>query len=180
MITSPYFWLALIIMSLVIFGSGYDLGAKHARNNAAAEQLIAVEEARNEAIEQAKIDQKTAQNYEEKRETVRTVYVKAKEKAHENIENHPEYGNCSLDPDGLQLYNSHPGRAAPTSASPDSAVSGSAGSGGWQTLDDSNEQPGAGSDVLRLPGAPQSIIGMGGIGGTGATTKEIARADGTT
>lgn len=162
MITSPYFWLALMIMALVIFGSGYDLGAKHMRNKAAAEQLEAVEQARIEAIEQAKIDQKTAQSYEEKRETVRTIYLKAKEKARANIENHPEYGNCSLDPDGLQLYNSHPGRAAPTPASPDGRVSGSAGSIEWQTLDDSNEQPGAGTDVLRLSGAPQSAIGMGG------------------
>lgn len=174
MITSPYFWLALIIMVLVIFGSGYDLGAKHARNNAAAEQLIAVNEARLDAIEQAKIDQKTAQNYEEKRETVRTVYVKAKEKAHENIENHPEYADCGLDPDGLQLYNSHPGRTAPTPASPDSAVSGSAGSFERQTLDDSGQQSGAGADVLRLSGAPQSAIGMGGA--ITERPEEIARA----
>ena len=179
MILSRYFWLALIIMSLIIFGSGYDLGSKHARNNAAAEQLIAVAETREEAIERAKIDQKTAQNYEEKRETVRTIYVKAKEKAHENIENHPEYGNCGLDPDGLRLYNSHPGRAAPSTSSPDSAVSGSAGSHGWQDLNDSFEQPGAGADVLRLSSAPQSIIGMGGIGGTGTSEKELAQVTGT-
>lgn len=175
MITSPYFWLALIIMTLVIFGSGYDLGAKHARNKAAAEQLEAVAEARIDAIEQVQIDQKTAQNYEADRETVRIIYVKAKEKAHENIENHPEYGNCSLDDDGLQLYNSHPGRTTPSPASPDSRVSGSAGSIGWQDLDDSNEQPGALADVLRLPSTPQGIIGMGGIGGTGTSEKEIAQ-----
>lgn len=180
MILSRYFWLALIIMSLIIFGSGYDLGSKHARNNAAAEQLIAVAETREEAIERAKIDQKTAQNYETMRERIRTVYVKAKEKAHENIENHPEYDNCILDADGLQRYNSHPGRTAPSPASPDGRVSGSAGSGERETINYFDEQPGAGPDLLRLPGTPQSIIGMGGIGGTGATTKEIARADGTT
>ncbi len=180
MITSPYFWLALIIMTLVIFGSGYDLGSKHTRNNATAEQLIAVAEAREEAIEQAKIGQKTAQNYEADRETVRIIYVKAKEKAHENIENHPEYGNCSLDDDGLQLYNSHPGRTTPGPTSPDGRVSGSTGSGERKTINYFDEQPGAGPDVLRLPGAPQSIIGMGGIGGTGATTKEIALEDGAT
>lgn len=178
MITSPYFWLALIIMTLVIFGSGYDLGSKHTRNNAAAEQLIAVAEAREEAIEQAKIDQKTAQNYEADREIVRIIYVRAKEKAHENIENHPEYGNCSLDDDGLQLYNSHPGRTTPSSASPDSRVSGSTGSIEWQTLNDPNEQPGARADVLRLPGAPQSAIGMvgSGIGGTGSKETLIPAA----
>ena len=180
MITSPYFWIALMIMGLVIFGSGYDLGAKHARNKAAAEQLEAVAEARIEAIEQAKADQQTAQNYEADRETVRIIYVKAKEKAHENIENSPEYGNCGLDDDGLQLYNSHPGRTTPSSASPDGRVSGSAGSGGWETINYFDEQPGAVSDVLRLPGAPQSIIGMGGIGGTGAATKAIALEDGAT
>lgn len=148
MITSPYFWLALMIMALVIFGSGYDLGAKHMRNKADAEQLEAVEQARMDAIEQAKADQKNAQNYEVARETVRIVYVKAKEKAHENIQNHPEYADCGLDPDGLQLYNSHPGRAAPSTTGTDGRVSGSAGSAGWQTLDDFSEQPGARADVL--------------------------------
>ena len=178
MITSPYFWLVLLLTLFVFFAGGYQQGAKNTRNKMEAEQLQAVAQARIEAIEQAKADQQIAQNYEEKRETVRIIYLKAKEKARENIENNPEYGNCSLDADGLRLYNSHPGRTAPSPASPDSTVSGSAGGGGWQDLNNSVEQPGAGADVLRLPGAPQSIIGMGGIGGTGAPTNQIAQANG--
>lgn len=178
MITSPYFWLVLLLTLFVFFAGGYQQGAKNTRNQMAAEQLQAVAQARIEAIEQAKADQITAQNYEEKRETVRIIYLKAKEKARENIENNPEYGNCSLDTDGLWLYNSHPGRTSPGATGTDGAVSGSAGGGGWQDLNDPFEQPGAGADVLRLPGAPQSIIGMGGIGGTGAPANQIAQANG--
>ena len=158
--TSPWFWLALLIMAMVIFGKGYDTGARHARNHAAAEQLIAVQEARLDAIKQAKADQQTAKDYEKAREKVRTVYVNIKEKAHENIENNVGYAECGLDPDGLQLYNAHPGRAQNPTGSPDSRVSGSPASERWQALDDPDEQPGAVATVLRLSSAPQRIIGM--------------------
>lgn len=158
--TSPWFWLALLIMGLVIFGKGYDTGARQARDHAAAEQLIAVQEARLDAIKQAKADQQTAKDYEKAREKVRTVYVNIKEKAHENIENNANYAECGLDPDGLQLYNAHPGRAKNPTGSPDSRVSGSPASERRQALDDPDEQPGTLATVLRLPGAPQSVIGM--------------------
>lgn len=161
MITSPYFWLGLLIVALVIFGKGYDTGARHAREHAAAEQLEAVAQARIEAIEQAKIDQKTAQNYEAARETVRTIYVKAKEKAHENIEKHPDYDRCELDADGLRLYNARPGDSQIPAPSPDSPLPGFAGRTGWETINDPEQQPGTLADVLRLPGAPQSTIGLG-------------------
>ena len=179
MILSPYFWLAVLISALVLFGSGYDLGGKHARNKAAADQREAFAEAHEQAIEQAKADQKTAQKYEVARETVRTVYVKVKEKVRENIAQNPDYANCSLNADGLRLYNARPGDAKNTTGSPDSTVPGSAGRTGWQTIDDSGKQPGAIPDVLRLPGTAQGIIGMGGaIGGTG-TTETLALVDAT-
>lgn len=173
MTLSPYFWLAALIAALVIFGTGYDLGDKHAQNKAAAEQLQAVAEAREQAAKLAQADQQTAQNYETAREKVRTVYVTIKEKANANIQKNPGYGHCSLDDDGLRLYNSRPAATAPAPTGSDSRVSGSAGRTGRQTLDDSDKQPGALADVLRLPGAPQ---GSGGMGGTG-TAETIAQAD---
>lgn len=160
MITSPYFWLALLIMGLVIFGSGYDLGAKHMRNKAAEEQLEAVAQARIEAIEQAKADQQTAQNYEATRETVRTIYVKAKENAHANIEKHPEYDRCELDADGLRLYNARPGDSQTPASGADGTLPGFAGRTGWETISDPEQQPGTLADVLRLPNAPQSAVGL--------------------
>lgn len=177
MILSPYFWLAALIAALVIFGTGYDLGDKHARNKAAAEQLEAVAETREQAIKQAQADQETAKNYEAAREKVRTVYVTVKEKANANIKNNPDYNHCSLDDDGLRLYNSRPADTSPTATGADSRVSGSAGRTGWRTIHDSGEQSGAIANVLRLPGTPQSASGVGtGIGGTG-TAETIAQAD---
>lgn len=161
MIASPYFWLGLLIAFLVVFGSGYDLGAKHARNKAAAEQLEAVSEARINAIEQAKADQQTAQNYETTRETVRTVYIKIKEQAHENIEKHPEYADCGLNADGLRLYNNRPADPAPAASGADGTLPGFAGSAGWETINDPEQQPGTLATVLRLPGASQGAIGLG-------------------
>lgn len=153
MILSPYFWLAVLISSATIFGSGYHFGHKHATEHGDALKLQAVAKAKEQAIEQAKRDQQTAQQYETARETVRTVYVKIKEKAHENIIKNTGYAECGLDAAGLQLYNSHPGRAEDSTGGADSAVSGSAGRAGWQTFDDFGKQPGAVADVLRLPGA---------------------------
>lgn len=160
MSASPYFWLALLIMGLVIFGKGYDIGARHAREHAAAEQLEAVAEARINAIKQAKADQQTAQNYETARETVRTVYVKIKENAHANIEKHPEYDRCELDADGLRLYNARPRGSQIPASGADSTLPGFAGRAGWETINDPEQQPGTLADLLRLPGAPQSAVGL--------------------
>lgn len=158
--SSPWFWLALLIMALVIFGKGYDVGARHAREHAAAEQLEAVAQAHEQAAEIAKADLQTAQNYETARETVRTVYVKVKEKANANITKNPGYADCGLDADGLRLYNSHPGRTEDSTGGADSRVSGSAGRDGWETVDGSAKQHGTIADVLRLPSATQSLGGL--------------------
>lgn len=175
MIASPYFWLGLLIALLAIFGTGYHNGYKHANDHAAALTLQAVEKAKKKAIEQAKADFETAQRYETARETVRTVYVKVKEKARENIEKHPDYADCGLDADGLRLYNERPGRTENPPGVLDSRVSGSSGSIGWQTLDDSVQQPGTLATVLRLPGAPQGAVGMGDVAGKGKA-QEVAQA----
>lgn len=164
MILSPYFWLAALLAALVFFGIGYHNGYKHATNHAEALQLQAVEKATEAALAQAKRDQQTAQKYETTRETIRTVYVKVKEKVHENVAKNPNYAECSLDADGLRLYNERPADAPPATSGTDSAVSESAGRAGWQTVDHTGEQSGASADVLRLPGAAQIISGMGGTG----------------
>ena len=177
MILSPYFWIAALLAGLAIFGTGYHNGYKNATNRAEALQLQAVAKAKEKALEQAKKDQQIAQSYETKRETVRTVFVKIKEKVHENIAKNHDYAECSLDADGLRLYNSHPGRTQDSTGSADSTMPGSAGGSGRQAGDDPGKQPGTGANVLRLPGAPQSLIAMGsGIGGTGFT-ETLMRAE---
>ncbi len=174
MILSPYFWIAALIAAITLFGAGYHNGYKHANDHNKAEQLDVVVEAQEIAEAQAETDQQTAQNYETARETLRTVYVTVKEKTHENIENHPDYADCSLDAGGLQLYNHNPNHPAPAATGTDSCVSGLASGSGWKTVDDFAEQPGTLADVLRLPSAAQSIVGMGGIAGEGHP-QEIAR-----
>lgn len=168
MILSPYFWLAALLAALSIFGYGYHKGYQNATNHADALQLQAVAEAKQQAIEQAKKDQQIAQSYEAKRETVRTVFIKIKEKVHENIAKNHDYAECGLDADGLRLYNSHPSGSKNPATIPDGAVPGSADGLGRQAVDDPAEQPGTGTNVLRLPSSPQSLVAMGrGIGGTG-------------
>lgn len=110
MIFNHYVFAGLLLAFLMTFGGGYSLGGKHAREHAEALKLQAVAKAQEQAAEQAKADQQTAQVYEAARETVRTVYVKIKEKAHENIEKHHDYADCGLDADGLRIYNHNPNR----------------------------------------------------------------------
>lgn len=172
MIISPYFWLAVLLLALTCFGTGYHNGYKHASDHADALKLQAVAKAREDGIKQAKQDQKTAEKYETARETVRTVYVKIKEKAHENIAKNHDYAECGLDADGLQLYNARPGITQDAPGVPGSAVSGFAAGLGWQTVDHSGEQPGTIADVLRLPVAPQGTGGMGGTGTAGTLIRK--------
>lgn len=169
MILSPYFWIAVLIFALVNFGAGYHNGYQHASDHAEAGKLQAVAKAQARAEKQAKADRKTETRYETARETVRTVYVKVKEKAHENIARHSDYAGCSLDADGLRLYNHNPNTPENPTPGTDSDLSGPAASIGWQAGNAAGEQPGARADVLRLPSAPQGIVAMGsGVGGTGS------------
>ncbi len=166
MILNPYFLLGLLVAFLITFGAGYHNGYKHADDHAEALKLQAVNKALKQADEQAKRDQQTAQNYETARERVRTVYVTIKEKAHENIENHPDYADCGLDADGLRLYNHNPNTGTPPATGLDGHVPGLASSPRWQIGDDPEKQPGTLGNVLHLPGAAQSIVGMGNINAT--------------
>lgn len=122
MMLSPWFWIAVLVSAMSLFGGGYYLGGKHATNACAAEKLELTNEANQAAIEQASEDQQTAKQYEESREKVRTVYIKVKEKARENVNKNPTYDHCGLDDDGLRLYNSRPDAATPSASGPHSAL----------------------------------------------------------
>lgn len=167
MIFNPYVIAGLLLAFLITFGTGYHSGYKHANDHAAALQLQAVAKAQAKAEEQAKRDQQTAQNYETARETVRTVYVKIKEEAHANIEKHPDYADCQLDADGLRLYNHNPNHPEAAATGADRAMPGSASGPEWQIGNNPAQQPGPLGNVLHLPGAAKSLVGMGGIAGRG-------------
>lgn len=154
MILSPYFWLAVLLAALTIFGTGYHNGYQHANDHAEALKLQAVAKAQKQAEKQAKRDQQIAQNYETARETVRTVYVTIKEKAHANIEKNPDYDSCQLDADGLRLYNHRPDNGTPAAAVTDGTLPGFTRRYGWQAVDDTGQQSGTRATVLRLPSAP--------------------------
>lgn len=140
MILSPYFWIAVVVVLLSTFSTGYHNGYKHANDHAEALKLQAVTKAVEKAKKQAEIDQKTAEDYEVKRETVRTVYVKIKEQVNENIQNNTDYDNCGLDDVGLRLYNARPGTAENPTSITHGRLPGSAGSGKWETFDHPDEQ----------------------------------------
>lgn len=105
---SPWTWLVLLLTLSGTHGAAYHHGWKHATNHYAAAKLAAIEVARQEEARQAKAGQVIEEEYEEVREVVRTVYVTIKEKADENIAKNPDYSECSLDADGLRLYNARP------------------------------------------------------------------------
>ena len=119
----PYLLLAVLLAILASFGGGYWLGADHCETAHDAEQFKVMQEIQIAAEKQAEEDQQTARRYETARETVRTVYVKVKEKANENIENNHGYADCSLDADGLRLYNTRPVVAPDTAGGTDRAMS---------------------------------------------------------
>lgn len=108
LLLSPWTWLVLLLALLGSHGTAYHYGWSHATNRYAAEKFAAVEVTRKKEARQAKADQLIEEDYEEVRETVRTVYVTIKEKADENIEKNPGYAECGLDDDGLRLYNARP------------------------------------------------------------------------
>lgn len=162
MILSPYFWIAVLLAAISIFSTGYHNGYKHANDHSESLKLQAVVKAQKQAIEQAKADQKTAQEYESAREVVRTVYVKIKERANENIQNN-NYDNCSLDADGLRIYNAHPNAAENPAPVTDIRVPEPTRRPKREIIDHPIEQHRALSALLRLPGTSQSIVRVGAI-----------------
>lgn len=139
MIASPYFWLAVIALFLTVSGLSYEAGYKHATNAAKAATLETVSKSIEEAENQEQLDHKTAEQYEEKREVIRTVYVTVKEKARANIDQNPTYDQCGLDAAGLQLYNSRPGSAKSPAGILDGEMPRFASSSEWETINHSRE-----------------------------------------
>jgi len=122
MLLNPYFLLAALLSLLTSFGGGYWLGTDHCETAREAEQFKMMQEIQVAADKQAEEDNKTAQRYENVREVVRTVYVKVKDKANENIEKNGGYADCGLDAGGLRLYNSRPTAAPDSAGSTDSTL----------------------------------------------------------
>lgn len=137
LLLSPWFWLAMLLSASSLLGIGYYQGHRNGKNGCLAEQAYAIEaavkDARLEDSRQRLAERETTRKYEQKRETVRTVYVKVKEKANENIDKNQGYGDCRLDDDGLRLYNARPVASVPTTPATglaDLPLSGSSGRGG--------------------------------------------------
>jgi hypothetical protein len=103
---NPYILIALIVSFVLSNGYAYHTGGNHMKNSIKAEQL----EANNEAIVLAEVqateDSTLIRVVEVEKEVVRNVYIKVRDKVNENIENNPNYAECSLDADGLRLFNS--------------------------------------------------------------------------
>ncbi len=161
MIASPYFWLALLLGALAIGGTGYYYGDKHATNAAKAAQLVAVNAAIAEATAKAKADAEAAREVEERRQRARDAARRAREKADADIEKNPGYGLCGLSADGLRLYNARPADSTYPPGSSANAVPGSASGSGREAVDDPAQQPGAGTDVPRMPVAAEGAGGLG-------------------
>lgn len=163
---NPYLLLGALIMVLVACVTGYAVGGKHMKNALQAEQADVLRNAIIDTYRQAKeqdaADHEVQASFETARETVRTVYIKVKEKTDENIALNNGYGDCSLDDDGLRLYNTRPNTSSPpASGIADVTLPGFAGRSGRQAGDPPQEQPGALGPLLRMPGETQVVSGMG-------------------
>lgn len=165
---SPWFWLAVLLGALTLLGIGYHQGHENGKNGCLADQASALEaaikQAQTDAIAQTQAELQVSREFETAREKVRTVYIKVKEKANENIDRNCSYGDCGLDADGLRLYNARPTASIPIPPATGLIilpVSGSAGRSGRSAGDPVAQQPGEIGALLRMPGAAQSAGGMG-------------------
>ena len=167
---SPYPWLVVLVLlgAFTLLSIGYQHGHENGKNGCLADQASALEaaikQAQTEAIAQTRAELQVSREFETAREQVRTVYIKVKEKANENIDRNSSYSDCGLDADGLRLYNARPTASVPIPPATgliDLPVSGSAGRSGRSAGDPLQEQPGAVGALLRMSGAAQGAGGMG-------------------
>lgn len=105
---NPYILLGLLLFLLSSSGVSYYYGGKHCQDRHDSLQLKAQSRAIEESNKQSEEDNEISEKVEVEKEVIRYVYVKVKEAVSENIENNPDYDECSLDDIGLQLYNKHP------------------------------------------------------------------------
>lgn len=101
----PYILIALLVSNMLTAGASYYYGGKHKKESIEAEQLRAVEKTIELANVQIDKDQEIATESEQAKEVIRTVYIKVRDKANENIEKNSAYNECGLDDVGLQLFN---------------------------------------------------------------------------
>ncbi len=114
MIPNPYLILAAGVCLLATHGYVYQSGARHMKNSMESEQLEAVEKAIKQHQAQAAKDQVITKEFEQVREVVKTVYIKVRAKANANIKKNPTYDQCSLDDDGLWLFNARADKESAT------------------------------------------------------------------
>lgn len=115
-LTNPAFWWAALLNVIVLFGSGYAIGNKHASSACVAAKTKAQQAAQTKVDETNTRREEVVQAREVSRERIRVVYRTIKEKADEN----PVAADCGLDADSLRLWNAaNSGGAAPLSGEPD-------------------------------------------------------------
>lgn len=127
---SPGFWLAALLLALGLLGTGYTVGNKHANTQCIADQVVAHKTAQTEvkAIETAR--EAVAADRESSRERIRIVYRDIKQASGANAVQVDAGGagggdaGCSLDADGLRLWNAaNSATAEAVRSEPDYALS---------------------------------------------------------
>lgn len=125
-IPTPYRILALVLLIGACVGFGYVQGITRESDRRDAQALEQTRTAHAAADKESTRREAVGAAREVKRETIRVVYRTIKEKADENIQKNTgpdesrSYVNCSLDTDGLRIWNAaNSGDAAPLSGEPD-------------------------------------------------------------
>ncbi|SFK74202.1 hypothetical protein SAMN05216302_101427 [Nitrosomonas aestuarii] len=108
LLLSPYTWLGIVLIGLSLLGTGFYYGAKFEKGEQARKDRGDQVQLDIERDKREKLTREIATDFEVRREKVRTVYIKIKDDADENINQNPDYGQCGLDADGLRLYNQRP------------------------------------------------------------------------
>ena len=115
MIPNPWVILAAVIFLLVSHTWALHEGKKIEANAIKAEQLDATNKAIEQADAQAVADNKLSAKEIKVQEKIKIEYRYIREKTNENIEKNDSYADCSLDADGLRIFNSGTATEAPGS-----------------------------------------------------------------
>lgn len=114
---SPYTWLAALVGLIALITTAFYQGYQFRLGEEARDQNALLVKIEHEE-QLLRLKQRNAEaQFETQREVIRTVYVNLRKDVNENIEKNT-YGNCSLDADGLRLYNARPERQGATTTEP--------------------------------------------------------------
>lgn len=105
---NPYLLAGALVFFAVSHSWAYYEGSKHTANEYKAEQLELQAKLNEAAEKQAEYDQNIALAESKTQESVKIVYRTIREKVNDNNEKNRGYGDCSLDADGLSIYNYNP------------------------------------------------------------------------